>query len=447
MQHKLFEKHRLLSFDKNYSAEVYLKNPDKYRQLEEDSLKFENLISRGGGYSYVAASFKKESLSLCMKNFNRILDFSPKEKTITVEAGITILEFLNFTLKSGLWIPQSPGYPFISVGGAVASNVHGKSAGTHGTIKNAIKEILIFHKKNGWIKISNEENKNIFDLTIGGYGLTGTIVSVKFKLTELQNASFETSTTKVNSLTETINLIKNNKDGNSFIYSWNTVCAKKINFGDGLIFCNKMNEKNEKKIINLTKIKEPKFYNNLFYFCLWNKLSVKSFNYFFFKYYDILRKKNYNDTFSNVIFPYFGKESYFSMFGKKGFFESQILISYEKVEEFIEEFKNLNNKHNPTITLFSIKGMSGEHKYLRFEGNMICIALDIVKNQKNLSFMKDLDKLYIKYEAIPYIIKDSRLNKEVFDKCYKYADQFRKELKSFDQQRYYRSELSDRLGL
>ena len=61
--------------------------------------------------------------------------------------------------------------------------------------------------------------------------------------------------------------------------------------------------------------------------------------------------------------------------------------------------------------------------------------------------MKELDKLYIKYDVIPYIIKDSRLNKEVFDKCYKYADQFRKELKSFDQKRFYRSELSDRLGL
>ena len=75
----LYEKHKLSSFDKNYSTEVYLKSPDKYRQLEKDSLKVDNLISRGGGYSYVAASFRKESLSLDMKNFNRILNFDEKK--------------------------------------------------------------------------------------------------------------------------------------------------------------------------------------------------------------------------------------------------------------------------------------------------------------------------------------------------------------------------------
>ena len=71
-----------------------------------------------------------------MKNFNRILHFDEKKKLITVESGITFAEFLNFTLSFGLWITQIPGYPFITIGGAVASNVHGKSGGEHGTIRN-----------------------------------------------------------------------------------------------------------------------------------------------------------------------------------------------------------------------------------------------------------------------------------------------------------------------
>ena len=58
MSQILYEKHKLSSFDKNYSTEVYFKNPDKYRKLEEDSSKAESLISRGAGYSYAAASFK-----------------------------------------------------------------------------------------------------------------------------------------------------------------------------------------------------------------------------------------------------------------------------------------------------------------------------------------------------------------------------------------------------
>ena len=127
---------------------------------------------------------------------------------------------------------------------------------------------------------------------------------------------------------------------------------------------------------------------NLFRFCLWSRLSVKTFNYFFFNYYNYLKKNVYKDNFNNVIFPFFGKESYFLLFGNKGFIENQILISYEKVESFIEDFKNLVNFYRPTITLFSVKGMSGEHKYLRFEGNMICLTFNIVKSKNNLTIDK-----------------------------------------------------------
>ena len=60
-----------------------------------------------------------------------------KKKEITVEAGITLAELLNFTLKYNLWI-QLPGYPFITLGGAVATNAHGKSCGIDGAI-NSVK--------------------------------------------------------------------------------------------------------------------------------------------------------------------------------------------------------------------------------------------------------------------------------------------------------------------
>ena len=96
----------------------------------------------GSCYSYVAASFKEKSLSINVKNFNRILFFDKEKKIITVEAGMKIFELLNFTLKHNLWIPQIPGHPFVSIGGAVASNVHGKSCAFYGTIKNSVKNIV-----------------------------------------------------------------------------------------------------------------------------------------------------------------------------------------------------------------------------------------------------------------------------------------------------------------
>ena len=67
--------------------------------------------------------------------------------------------------------------------------------------------------------------------------------------------------------------------------------------------------------------------------------------------------------------------------------------------------------------------------------------------QKNINFLNELDRLYIEYDVVPSIIKDSRLKKEVFDKCYRFANEFRKDLIDFDRNRFYKSELSDRLDL
>jgi decaprenylphospho-beta-D-ribofuranose 2-oxidase len=441
----LFEKKKISSFDQNCSLEIFIKNSDKYKELDDDSSSVQNLITMGSCYSYVAASFKEKSLSINVKNFNRILFFDKEKKIITVEAGMKIFELLNFTLKHDLWIPQIPGHPFISIGGAVASNVHGKSCAFYGTIKNSIKNIKVFHKYHGWLNLNSEENEDIFDLTIGGLGLTGTIISVTFILHELNCSNFLTTVKSVDSISQTVDFLESSDEKN-LTYSWNTIDSTLdlSSFGKGLIFENQIDEKN-----NLNSYKKIKFINKkkIFPFNLWNNITIKYFNCFFFIYHNYIKKTLYGDNFSNVVFPFYNKEIYFSLFGHKGFIESQILISKEKIYEFLEEFKRNIDIHKPSITIFSLKKMSGKQKYLRFEDNKICLTFDMVSNKKNAHFLNEIYKLYIKYNVLPSIIKDSNLDKETFNRCYKEADIFREKLKKFDPKRIYRSELSDKLNI
>lgn len=441
----MFEKKKITSFDQKCSLEIFIKNSDKYKELEDDSRSNKNLITMGSRYSYVAASFKEKSLSINIENFNRILFFDKEKKIITVEAGIKIFELLNFTLKYNLWIPQIPGHPFISIGGAVASNVHGKSCAFYGTIKNSIENIKLFHKYHGWLNLNSGENKNIFDLTIGGLGLTGTIISVTFKLQELNSLNFLTTVKCVKSISQTIDFLESSDDKN-LIYSWNTIdSASDINsFGKGLIFENKIDHKNNLEFCGKIKCINKKI---IFPINLWNNVTIKSFNCLFYAYHKYVKKSLYKDSFSNIVFPFYNKEIYFSLFGHKGFMESQILISKEKIHEFLEELKKNIDYYKPTITIFSLKKMSGEQKYLRFEDNKICLTFDMVRNKKNTHFLNALYKLYIKYNVIPSVIKDSNLDRETFNKCYKEADIFREKLKKFDPKRIYRSELSDRLNI
>ena len=182
-----------------------------------------------------------------------------------------------------------------------------------------------------------------------------------------------------------------------------------------------------------------------FFIPLWNKYSISFINFIYLKlnYLTIPEKK---EDFLSVIFPFYKKENYFNFFGKKGFIESQLLIHESKFDSFMLEFKNLFKKYEPTITLFSLKNMSGQQKLLRFEDNKICITFDYVNNSKNLLFMSKIDSLYEKYEILPSIIKDSRITKEIFNKSYKNSSVFIKKLREFDKERIYQSEISRRLG-
>ena len=95
--------------------------------------------------------------------------------------------------------------------------------------------------------------------------------------------------------------------------------------------------------------------NKYFTFNLWNKYSIKFFQNLYYNYFTIYKNKTINDNYENVLFPYAGKETYFHMYGKKGFIESQLLVPLNKVDIFLDELEQLINVDEPDIVLFSIK--------------------------------------------------------------------------------------------
>ena len=436
-------KKKIHSLDKNYSAEIFLKKPDKYNEIEKVSLKFDNIITMGSCNSYAPANFKKDSLSIKLTQFNRILEFDEKNKLITVEAGITLSNLFNFTLPHGLWVPQIPGYPTITIGGAIASNSHGKSCGFHGTIKKQIKRIKIFHKIHGWLNLSNDENKDIFDLTIGGFGLTGSIIEVQIKLEQLSGNNFTTRINETTSSKDTVKKMNFDNKKEIYCYSWNRTDNLK-NFGKGLIFQNEINLDSNNKITKNLDFKKTDINNN-FIANLWNNYSIYFAQSVYQNYFSFFKSKQYKESFEKVIFPFIGKEFYFKLFGRKGFMESQIIVPFDKTEIFIDEVESIYKKHDPLITLYSLKNFKGEKENLRFEDNGICFTFDLVNNSKNQFFLNELDKVCEKHFLTPSIIKDTRLKLETIENCYKDYNKFKEEIYKFDNKRIYKSALSDKL--
>ena len=93
MNKYLTENKKIFSFDKSFSTNITFSQPDKYKLLEKISHTSDNLINIGSNLSYSPLGFSRKSLSINIKNFDRILHFDKREKTITVEAGLTLIEF------------------------------------------------------------------------------------------------------------------------------------------------------------------------------------------------------------------------------------------------------------------------------------------------------------------------------------------------------------------
>ena len=109
------------------------------------------------------------------------------------------------------------------------------------------------------------------------------------------------------------------------------------------------------------------------------------------------------------------------------------------------KLRSIYKKHDPLITLYSLKNFKGEKENLRFEDNGICFTFDLVNNSKNQFFLNELDKVCEKHYLTPSIIKDTRLKLETIENCYKDYNKFKEGIYKFDNKRIYKSALSDKL--
>ena len=173
------------SFDNTERISTLLSRPDRYRQLFT-ALSASGVISRGAGLAYCLASASSQGRSILSATYNRFLDFDEQSKVVRVEPGVTQLGALfEFAAAHSLLPPVLPGYPSVTVGGAVAMNIHGKNQFRAGNFGDHVRNIGLYHPRSGEVNCGPELNPDLFYLTLGGFGLTGHITSVDVALTSL----------------------------------------------------------------------------------------------------------------------------------------------------------------------------------------------------------------------------------------------------------------------
>ena len=432
------------SFDGTEIINGFIERPEKYSHLYNIANSTQGIIARGSGLSYCAAASGNDITSIDMKRFNRILSFDEANGIIKVECGLTIGNFISFIVKRGWYFNVIPGYPSITIGGCIAFNVHGKSQFNIGTFGNHVKELTLYHPAYGEIVCNRSQNKDIFNLTIGGFGLTGVILDVTLVLSPLQGNSITRDTIKCKNLSDSVEKMHAFKNDSENVYSWNNLNLSDSNFGKGIIYREKFYQGKafQSKDYNYTLLKPN----------TWKKFGVNFINNFTQQFISFVYYQKENIAPSSSIlsiaestFPIYGKEIYYYLFGKQGFREYQLIVPLDKADNLFFGLHGLIKKYNMPVSLGSLKLFKGENKYLNFCTDGICLAIDIPATAKSINFFSEIDSLVIKSNGIANLSKDSRLQANTLAKMFKEYSYFKSELFRYDPRKCFTSSLRQRI--
>ena len=421
-------------------SQINLIENNNYSELKENLKKFDSLIPSGNFRSYGDSALHQNVLSTL--KLNKIIFFDDLNGLIKTQSGVILKEIIKLIVPKGWFLKVTPGTKHVTVGGAIASDIHGKEHHKDGCFSNCIDYFEILMADGVIYKCSKNTNKEIFQATCGGMGLTGIITEVQFNLKKINSAFLDQEVIISNNLKNTFNLFDQKKDVN-YSVAW-LDCIKRKNKNFRSIFYSATFSKN--KNFNLKFNKKKKIFP-LIKLNLINNFTINFFNKFFFIK-NVLSKKKSLVSLDNFFYPLDKLEDWNLFYGKNGFLQYQFILpkqnSQKGIQEILDEINN--SKKFPSLAVLKLHGKNNEN-ILSFPLEGYSLALDFKYDKKIFSFFEKLDQIVLKYKGRIYLTKDSIMKKDFFYKCYNNLESFIEFRKRMKLDKKFSSYQSERLGL
>jgi FAD/FMN-containing dehydrogenase len=399
-----------------------------------------NFITRGNGRSYGDSSLS----STCVSNIqnNKILEFDNRTGIIRCETGVLLSEIIDIFVPRGWFLKVTPGTKLITVGGAIASDIHGKNHHKDGCFSESIIGIRLMLADGSIVNCSQQEHKELFLTTCGGMGLTGVILEATFSLKSILSKNIIQTTIKTKNLQETFNAFEKYAE-TTYSVAWIDCLAKGKSIGRSLLMIGEFSQDGNLQYVPKKKITIPFNFPSI----VLNYFSVKLFNaLYYFKAKSGVSHQNVD--IDNFFFPLDSINDWNKIYGRDGFVQYQFILpkkeSFEGLSKILEKIANKG-----LGSFLAVLKLYGKHNdnYLSFPMEGYSLALDFKMQEGLLDFLKELDQIVLEYEGRFYLAKDSRVGKVVFERGYPKINQFREFRKSQGMTGKFTSLQSERLGL
>jgi decaprenylphospho-beta-D-ribofuranose 2-oxidase len=402
-------------------------------------------IPHGNGRCYGDASLYSDVVSTL--RFDKVLAFNEQHGIITCQSGVLLSDLLQIIVPRGWFLPVTPGTKFITVGGAVASDVHGKNHHVDGSFSRHVVSMTVFTGTGETLVCSKEKNQDLFWSTCGGMGLTGIIMEVEFRLKRIQSSYIRQKQIKASNLDEVMALFDANTDS-TYSVAWIDCLKTGKSFGRSILMLGEHATTDETRPANKLTAKEKTLMTVPFHFpsFVLNGLSVKIFNALFYA-------KNYKKEMNSVVhydeffYPLDSINEWNKIYGRKGFVQYQFVLPFEASKEGLKNILTRISKMGMGSFLAVLKLFGEQHDLISFPMKGYTLALDFPIRPGLFKFLDELDEIVAGYGGRIYLSKDARMKKEIFWKTYPSAEEFKDILKKYDPDNRFNSHLAQRLTL
>lgn len=421
--------------------------PENYAGLEVST----PVCVRGLGGSYGDAALNKNGQIILTERLDRFLEFDEKQGIICVEAGISLSKILDIIVPRGWFFPVTPGTSNVSLGGCVATDVHGKNHCYAGSLGQHILALELITAQGERVICSPEVLPELFWATVGGMGLTGIIGTVTLKLKAIASAYMLVQYQASDNLEKTFAAFSEKNVSDEYKVAW--LDGLNLPLGRSIIIsaCHA-----DRDALSFHELSEPyvvpvrKVYTIPFYFPkgILHQTFIKTFNKY---YYQRILKKNFPSLlpYCDYFYPLDRIRHWPRLYGRRGFIQYQCVIPSESAYRVIKQILESLYAEKYPIYLAVLKRFGKQNPApLSFPLPGFTLALDLpLCNEGLLTCLNKLDVLVSAAGGRVYLAKDARLKPEIFRAMYPRYLEWLTVKRQWDPQANFISSLARRLEL
>lgn len=208
---------------------------DAMARLESGGFRGETILPYGNGRSYGDTCQADDGTLVDMRGLNQIVSLDTQSGLIVAEAGVLLSRIIAHAAPHGFFPPVVPGTQFVTLGGAIANDVHGKNHHRRGTFGCHVEQFELLRSDGRTCTCSATTNAQLFAATIGGMGLTGIILSASLRLMRVPSLDIDETITPFDSLDRYFDLAERADEDNEYAVAWLDQLAGGNGAGRGLL--------------------------------------------------------------------------------------------------------------------------------------------------------------------------------------------------------------------